>query len=1559
MDVIDKMFSSGGGPESASVLVNHQIDSYNEFLDKKLTQIIQGFNPIQICQKFQPATAGAPVGVVSGSGNAGGTSAIGGDFAQKISVSVINPSLSKPSFQTQDGTQLIMTPHLARINNLTYASPLHVDIHVVCEEKNDDGVIERTESSIHGVCLGKIPIMVKSKACVLQTMPGVAEGEGKKECRYDPGGYFIVNGNEKVVICQDRISENKTHVFSGGADGMSAEIRSMQDGVFLPPKTTMINLSGKPNHMGRVMKLNTSFLRSEVPLFVMFRALGVESDRDIFQHIVLGMDRPENTKLITELYASAEDAADIHTQEAALTHLLRLLGITGTPREYLENPVQARGVLLNVMKNDFLPHVGPSFRKKALYIGYMTRKLLNIHLGYQPCDNRDSCMNKRIDTTGVLFGNLFRQCYGKMIKEMRNMVQRELHLWRANQQLATSVISPSNVHRFFKQTTLESGLRYALSTGNWGVKTLGSYNNIRQGVAQVLNRMSYLSTLSHLRRINTPMEKNGKLVQPRKLDITQFGMICPAETPEGGSVGLVKNMAMSTMITTSMSSAYLRTCVEDLGVSLYNESVPDTRVFLQKMGSPESAQVLINGDLIGFHSDPATLYAALKALKRRGDIPPPTSVVWDIKYSTITMSTEAGRMCRPLLIVDGGTSLRTDAMAGLAHKTFKECVAPLASGGEAGEEGFIEYLDVDEVDKSIIAMMPKDLVRGTKGVSLQSRYTHCEIHPCLMNGVLAANIPFSDHNQAPRNCYQCLDINEPVLMATGERRPIKDVREGDLVITFDPKTLYPSVTKVVHQYIRETDKKMYKITTISGRTIVATEDHKFMTSEGWVETQHLDGRTKMGVHIEPVYMEHGEGGDAGGFHLPIMARMVGYLVNHGTLSKNDALRVTFESAIDARLFEDDVERIGFPREDIVAVDDGGRQVTHTGFLVNTLKMMLVKDGVVPEWILEGSAMVKREFVAGFGGPDGCQRIVMEEAMVGFIRQIRDLYIELGVAVSYDALLPDSEDIFFRSYFERIGHRYSTARMLRHAAAVEFIRYKEFTAAGGGVGGGLDGGLEGTEFLNKNPFIKMKTAGGSLFVPILSVVETEVPGRLISDITVESSNHSFIAGHGNFTSSNSAMGKQAVGLYMSNYNQRLDTLGHILNYSQKPLARTHLSKFTHSEFLPSGINAVVAIMTYTGFNQEDSVMINQSAFDRGLFSSTYYKTYRDQCNKNHSTGEEEEFRRPDAPVTSGVKPFNYDKLGTDGFVPVNTAVDGNDILVGKVMPHVVQGHNMPRDTSMHIKCNEHGVVDVNYQGINADGYKFCKVRLREHRIPEVGDKFASRSAQKGSLGMTYRQADMPFTKDGIVPDIIINPHAIPSRMTMGQLLECVMGKAACCLGALGDATPFNGCGVEDIAKVLDGYGMERYGNEILYDGRSGEQIRTEIFIGPTFYQRLKHQVQDKVHSRSNGPVVLLTRQPAEGRARNGGLRFGEMEKDCMCANGTAAFIKERMLDVSDNYRFFVCKKCGMLATANPEKNIYKCNTCKNTADFAQVRAPFACKLLFQELETMSIAPRIIL
>jgi DNA-directed RNA polymerase II subunit RPB2 len=446
----------------------------------------------------------------------------------------------------------------------------------------------------------------------------------------------------------------------------------------------------------------------------------------------------------------------------------------------------------------------------------------------------------------------------------------------------------------------------------------------------------------------------------------------------------------------------------------------------------------------------------------------------------------------------------------------------------------------------------------------------------------------------------------------------------------------------------------------------------------------------------------------------------------------------------------------------------------------------------------------------------------------------------------------------------------------------------------------------------------------------------------------------------------AMGKQAMGIYALNFRERFDAMSHVLCYPEIPMVSPYMSKFYGAQSLPAGQNIVVAIMTYTGYNQEDSNMINRAALDRGRFRSIFYRTYKDEERKNQSSGEEEKFCKPDSVETKHMKNAHYEKVAEDGFVPKDTYVTPDDILIGKVVPlRVATGNVLPqgakkqRDVSKMPRNNESGYVDKIYKNRNGEGYSFVKIRMRQDRIPEIGDKFSSRHGQKGTMGMILNPEDMPQTSSGIVPDIIINPHCIPSRMTIAQLMETLLSKIGCMTGCLGDGSPFNATTVEDLAGILrDQYGMEPYGNEIMYNGYTGRMMETSIFIGPCYYQRLRHCSADKMHSRASGPLVMLTRQPAEGRAREGGLRFGEMERDCVVAHGMSEFTKERLMECSDAFSCYSCKDCGLMAIANPEQSIWACRGCGNTTNFSHINIPYATKLLLQELETMNISSRII-
>lgn len=438
----------------------------------------------------------------------------------------------------------------------------------------------------------------------------------------------------------------------------------------------------------------------------------------------------------------------------------------------------------------------------------------------------------------------------------------------------------------------------------------------------------------------------------------------------------------------------------------------------------------------------------------------------------------------------------------------------------------------------------------------------------------------------------------------------------------------------------------------------------------------------------------------------------------------------------------------------------------------------------------------------------------------------------------------------------------------------------------------------------------------------------------------------------------SMGKQAMSMYALSFKHRTDTVSHVLGYPQRPIVSTHQSGLMGFNEMPSGVNAIVAIACYTGFNQEDSVIINKSAIDRGLFGATSYRTHTDR-EKKHGIYSAEKIGCP--PLDNRKMDASYALLGDDGIVmerfPSGGAVYVNrgDVIVGKYFVDSSKGESeIVNDTSLVIKKGEEGYIDRVIKTITPDGDFMVKVVIRTDRTPEVGDKFASRAAQKGTCGMQYRQEDMPFTAEGIVPDIIINPHCIPSRMTINQLMESVLGKACVLSGDFGDATPFVGKDNEDLGQQicdkLGLHGYERTGKEVLMNGMTGEAMGS-YFIGPVYYQRLKHLVSEKIHARASGPVTTLTRQPLEGRSRDGGLRFGEMERDAMISHGNSMFLKERLCDQSDPYKAPICAECGNISTTKT-----KCLTCGNDK-ISMVGIPYASKLVLQELNAMCIKTKI--
>lgn len=445
----------------------------------------------------------------------------------------------------------------------------------------------------------------------------------------------------------------------------------------------------------------------------------------------------------------------------------------------------------------------------------------------------------------------------------------------------------------------------------------------------------------------------------------------------------------------------------------------------------------------------------------------------------------------------------------------------------------------------------------------------------------------------------------------------------------------------------------------------------------------------------------------------------------------------------------------------------------------------------------------------------------------------------------------------------------------------------------------------------------------------------------------------------------AMSKQSLGLYASNMNLRMDSRSHFLWYPQQPLCQTAPYRALRMAERPAGVNFVVAITSYFGYDMGDGVVMNRAAVERGLARSTFYRTYETE-ERRYPGGQKDRFEVPEPTVQGYREEQFYRHLGEDGIVVPEADVKAKDVLMGKTSPPrfleevSVFGitEEKKRENSITCKSGEDGVVDSVLVSESPSGNKLVKVKVRSTRTPEIGDKFASRHGQKGVIGLLANPEDLPFTKDGIVPDLIINPHAIPSRMTAGHLLETLGCKAMCMAGGMVDGTAFSGDTADMFGKGLEEAGFKSDGKEIMYDGISGEPIEAEIFIGVVYYQKLHHLVSNKMHVRSRGPVQLLTHQPTEGRAREGGLRFGEMERDCLIGYGAAMLLRERMLEESDKTTELVCGNCGSIGVHDYIKNRSYCPLCESS-NLSPIEMCYAFKLLMDEIKAIGIFPRLIL
>ncbi|KAH8320546.1 hypothetical protein KR067_005238 [Drosophila pandora] len=1088
-------------------LVKQHIDSFNHFINVDIKKIVRANEMV---------TSGAdPL-----------------FYLKYLDVRVGKPDIDE-GFNITKAT----TPHECRLRDTTYSAPITVDI----EYTRGTQRIKR-----NNLLIGRMPLMLRCSNCVLT---GKSEFELSKlnECPLDPGGYFVVRGQEKVILIQEQLSWNKmlTEDFNGVVQCQVTSSTHEKKS-----RTLVISKHGK-------YYLKHNSMTDDIPIVVIFKALGVVSDQEIMAHI--GIDSKSQNRFGASLLEAFN--LKVFTQQRALDYMGSKLVVKRFQSATTKTPAEeARELLLTTI----LAHVPVdnfNFQMKAIYVSMMVRRVMAAELDKTLFDDRDYYGNKRLELAGSLISLMFEDLFKRMNWELKTIADKNIPKVKAAQ---------FDVVKHMRAAQITAGLESAISSGNWTIKR---FKMERAGVTQVLSRLSYISALGMMTRVNSQFEKTRKVSGPRSLQPSQWGMLCPSDTPEGEACGLVKNLALMTHITTEVEE-------KPVMVLAFNAGVEDIReVSGNPINNPNVFLVFINGNVLGLTLNHRHLVKNLRYMRRKGRMGSYVSVHTSYTQRCIYIHTDGGRLCRPYIIVEKCRPL-------VKQHHLDELNRGIRKFDDFLLDGLIEYLDVNEENDSFIAWNEEHI---------EERTTHLEIEPFTLLGVCAGLVPYPHHNQSPRNTYQC-----------------------------------------------------------------------------------------------------------------------------------------------------------------------------------------------------------------------------------------------------------------------------------------------------------------------------------------------------------------------------AMGKQAMGMIGYNQKNRIDSLMYNLVYPQAPMVKSKTIELTNFDKLPAGQNATVAVMSYSGYDIEDALILNKASIDRGYGRCLVYKNSK--CTvKRYANQTFDRIMGPVKDALTNKVIFKHDVLDTDGIVAPGEMVQNKQIMINKEMPAVTsmnpldgQSPQVPYTAvPISYKGPEPSYIERVMVSANAEEDFLIKILLRQTRIPEIGDKFSSRHGQKGVTGLIVEQEDMPYNDLGICPDMIMNPHGFPSRMTVGKTLELLGGKAGVLEGKFHYGTAFGGSKVQDIQAELERHGFNYMGKDFFYSGITGAPLEAYIYSGPVYYQKLKHMVQDKMHARARGPKAVLTRQPTQGRSREGGLRLGEMERDCLISYGASMLIMERLMISSDAFEVDVCRTCGRLAYCS------WCHFCQSSAYVSKISMPYACKLLFQELTSMNVVPKMIL
>mmetsp|Transcript_6488 Transcript_6488/g.15811 ORF Transcript_6488/g.15811 Transcript_6488/m.15811 type:complete len:1189 (-) Transcript_6488:33-3599(-) len=1119
-------------------LVTQHIESYNHFINVTMKEIVMAPTNREIRSDADPKW-----------------------FMRYENIYLKGPSM----IDSYSGGQepVTTTPNQCRISDLTYSALVYVDI-----------VYWKGSKAFrkNGLEIGRIPVMLRSCMCELQGKTE-KEMEAMGECPYDPGGYFVVKGTERVLLMQEQPLNNRIIVEYDSQRRVQAFVTSSG----MEFKTRLVVCEHQ--RVGkRGLFVRHSAFTDLIAVSVLLRAMGVQTDMELIQ--VVGVE-PEYVEAMMPSVQECHERG-LFTQKAAIKYLEGKLKLLKEGKSWGKNvdawQVISRQVLSHIPVQD--DNLAPKIR----YLGLVIRRVIAAQHDPRLIDDRDYYGNKRLELSGQLVQLLFEDQFKTMNSELKK--QADLQLSKYHQQPASKKDEQSypdllTMGTWSSRSRLTHAMTHAISTGNWNIKR---FRIDRAGVSQVLSRFSYMSTVGSMMRVKSNFEKSRKVAGPRALQPSQWGMICPADTPEGEQCGLIKHLALLTHVTTGESEESLRKICFNLGVE-------DAQALSgEELHSKANYLIFINGTLLGVHRRPKKFMHTLRQLRRFGKVGEFVSIYEHEGWHSIIIASDGGRLCRPLIIV-------TDQKPAFIPEKHGPLLLKKPEGGgmtfaDFLKQGVVEWVDVNEENNLLIALKPEEITSET---------THLEVEALTILGVVSGLIPYPNHNQSPRNTYEC-----------------------------------------------------------------------------------------------------------------------------------------------------------------------------------------------------------------------------------------------------------------------------------------------------------------------------------------------------------------------------AMGKQAMGCIAMNWFNRADTLLLGLVYPQKPLATSKTLNLVNFHHLGAGQNASVAVMSYSGYDIEDAIIMNRAALDRG-FGRCFVMRRQSVPLTQYENFTRERVIPPPQPETTttgntkGASRHHLRKfraVGEDGLVDVGERVEDECILVHKFTPLDQKSMNISQEevkykpTPVMYKQPTPSYIDRVIATQDGEGRNVYKIITRQTRRPELGDKFASRHGQKGVVGLIVPEEDMPFSESGWKPDLIMNPHGFPSRMTVGKMLELIASKAAVMDGIFANCSAFGGTPAEDIYSSLIRQGFSPTGKDYLTSGITGEPLEAYIFSGPIYYQKLKHMVVDKMHARARGPRMVLTRQPTEGRAKEGGLRVGEMERDCLVAYGASNLLLERLLLSSDVTNPTVCRKCGLIA-GKPDW----CTFC-NTGEFVTVvRMPYACKLLFQEMQSMNVVCRL--